>query len=99
MTSNKTKGLTLMTKEQHRFDGFAVRKARHGYSFTKYVSASQRKYPKLMLRTRQSRARIEALADLAILKGILTDPTSWWQEKELRPERRAEILDLGFTHA
>lgn len=97
-TKKKTNvGITLMTREKHAFDGFAVRKEFRGYRFRKYVSASKRKYPKLMLRTRQSRARIQARAELAVLVGILTDPTSWWRGTELLPSRRAEILDLGFT--
>ena len=96
-TKKKTDvGISLMTVEKHRFDGFAVRKEFRGYRFRKYVSASKLKYPKLMLRTRQSRARIQARAELAVLVGILTDPTSWWKNTELIPSRRAEILALGF---
>ena len=96
-TKKKDVGLSLMTVEKHAFDGFAVRKEFRGYRFRKYVSASKRKYPKLLLKTRQARARIEARAEMATLMSLLTDPTSWWQGTELIPSRRMLIIGFGFT--
>jgi hypothetical protein len=94
--NEKVKGVTELTMEKHKFEGFNVRMQKGGYTVRQYVSSnvkSQGDYPKA---ARREMARTQAIK----LRGILEDTfsnTKSWRSGSLTKAAQKELTDLGFT--
>lgn len=72
----KAKGITEMTKEKHKFDGYAVRLQKGGYAFRKYVPFGARSSD-LPLDQRKASAHASAVSQREELVEQVTNPKNW----------------------
>lgn len=72
----KVRGITEMTKEKHKFDGYAVRYQKGGYAFRKYVPYGGRADAR-PLPQRMADAHASAVSQHEELVEIVTNPKSW----------------------
>jgi len=85
----KVKGVTEMTKEKHKFEGFAVRAQKGGYHFRQYVSASAK------LGAPKTVAYQEAVNLRNALQDVLDEKKNW-RASSLTKAALSVITKLGF---
>jgi len=84
-----------MTMEKHRFNGFAVRSQKGGYSFCRYVSYSEKAIEGKTQADRRRSALNEAVSSKESLDSILLSKNSWG-EGNLTKVAIKNITELGF---
>ena len=92
----KQKGITELTIEKNKFNGYNIRAQRNFLGFRQYESASMLKYPnKPSLNARMKIAHSLAVQKLGILTQMLDNPNNWKAGK-LNQSAVKFIKNLGF---
>jgi hypothetical protein len=95
-TEVKVKGITELTMEKHKFEGFNVRMQKGGYTFRQYVSSGAKAQGAGSPTARREKARSIALELREGLESIVRSPKSW-RNGALTKVAQKELKDKGFT--
>jgi len=100
-TKTNLQGITALTSEKHKFNGFSIRRTKLKHRFQRYVSASLHKTPivRMTQEARTKAARACAVEALATLDRILAEKSSWATrlgKTKLTKKTVLELQQLGF---
>lgn len=91
------KGVTEMTKEKHKYEGYSVRVQLRGNVFRQYVSASEKSRPESTLPQRKAGAHKQSVELIGELNAILNEKKSWVNGTDtLRPSAIKAVKALAF---
>lgn len=90
-------GITELTREKHRYEGFVIRAQRNRYIFRKYVSGAALHNRRLTPKERRAHALQQAITDNSTLQTILADKKIWHRNGSLQKKVIAEIKKHGFV--
>jgi hypothetical protein len=94
--NEKVKGVTELTMEKHKFEGFNVRMQKGGYTFRQYVSSGKKAQGEGKDSARREKARTQAILLRNSLEETIRDPKAWRAGVLTKATQKA-LIDRGFT--
>lgn len=94
--AEKVKGITELTMEKHKFEGFNVRVQSKGYAIRKYISSSVSAQGEGTPAARKDKARTQAILARNLLSETLANPKSWRNDAMTKATQK-HLVSLGFT--